>query len=179
MLYVFGFQRLGVVLSDLYVKDPDPLPGQEGAERGVRLELRLLELTENDGTIYDSRAIVVGRPIWRADLLESVVNPGSLDRAHHHPSMRGWDPGARRFEPELTGDPVEWVINRLQTAEMLLDPTQFDDNAVPPEDFDELRSAVPEIADAIRLLLDRIQSGQLATAPADEKDAKSIRIGWL
>jgi hypothetical protein len=43
MLYLFGFHRIGVVLSDLYFVDPNPNPGQEGAERGVRLEVRLLE----------------------------------------------------------------------------------------------------------------------------------------
>jgi hypothetical protein len=30
-------------MGDLYFIDPDPLPGQDGAERGVRLEVRLLE----------------------------------------------------------------------------------------------------------------------------------------
>ena len=42
MLYVFGFERTGVAVGDLYFADPDPPPGQEGAERGVRLEVRLL-----------------------------------------------------------------------------------------------------------------------------------------
>ncbi len=43
MLYAFGFERFGVLVSDLYIIDPHPLPGQESAERGVRLEVRLLE----------------------------------------------------------------------------------------------------------------------------------------
>lgn len=43
MIYAFGFERVGVVMGDLYFIDPDPLSGQEGAERGVRLEIRLLE----------------------------------------------------------------------------------------------------------------------------------------
>jgi len=43
MFYVFGFERVGVVMGDLYFVDPDPLPGQKGAERGVRLEVRLVE----------------------------------------------------------------------------------------------------------------------------------------
>ena len=30
MLYVFGFERIGVVISDLYFIDPNPMPGQEG-----------------------------------------------------------------------------------------------------------------------------------------------------
>ena len=41
MLQVFGFDRIGVVIGDLYFIDPNPRPGQEGAERGVRLEVRM------------------------------------------------------------------------------------------------------------------------------------------
>ena len=42
MLYAFGFERVGVVVGDLYFLDPRPGKGQEGAEHGVRLELRVL-----------------------------------------------------------------------------------------------------------------------------------------
>ena len=42
MLQVFGFSRTGIVAGDIYHLDPRPGPGQEGAERGVRLEVRLL-----------------------------------------------------------------------------------------------------------------------------------------
>src|SRR4051794_37510899 len=42
MLYAFGFEHIGVVVSDLYFLDPNPSVGQEGAERGVRLEVRML-----------------------------------------------------------------------------------------------------------------------------------------
>ena len=31
VLYVFGFERTGVAVGDLYFADPDPPPGQEGA----------------------------------------------------------------------------------------------------------------------------------------------------
>ncbi|WP_199846701.1 hypothetical protein [Streptomyces sp. CB01201] len=64
MLYAFGFEQLGVVVSDLYFVDPDPLPGQETAERGVRLELRIFEPGELTGTIYAARPISIGRPLW-------------------------------------------------------------------------------------------------------------------
>ncbi len=75
MFYVFGFERVGVVMGDLYFVDPDPLPGQEGAERGVRLEVRLVEPGELKGSIYSARPIMVDRPVWRADLLEAVAGP--------------------------------------------------------------------------------------------------------
>ena len=43
VLYMFGFERIGVLVSDLFFVDPAPGAGQEGAERGVRLEVRMLE----------------------------------------------------------------------------------------------------------------------------------------
>ena len=97
MLYVFGFASIGVVVSDLYFVDPEPGPGQEGAERGVRLEVRMLERGELRGSVYSAQPIAVGRPIWRGDLLESVAGmPGSHDRTHHHPRFTGWEPGRIR-----------------------------------------------------------------------------------
>jgi hypothetical protein len=63
VLYAFGFDRIGVVVSDLYFVDPKPMPGQEGAERGVRLELRMLDRGDPRGSIYAARPIGVDRPI--------------------------------------------------------------------------------------------------------------------
>ena len=61
MLYAFGFDRVGVLVSDMYIVIPNPRPGQEGAERGVRLEVRLLERGELPGSIYSARPIEAGR----------------------------------------------------------------------------------------------------------------------
>src|SRR5437588_12540552 len=109
MLYLFGFERIGVVVSDLYFRDPNPAPGQEGAERGVRLEIRTLERGELHGSIYSAQPIAVEQPIWRVDLLETVSGPpGSFDRAHHHPRFRGWEPGRRQFVEALSPRPLEW-----------------------------------------------------------------------
>ena len=103
MLYAFGFERVSVLLSDLYFIDPAPLEGQESAERGVRLEVRMLERGELKGSIYSAQPIGIGQPVWRADLLESVDSPpGSLDRAHHHPEVTGWEPGHRVFDERLS-----------------------------------------------------------------------------
>src|ERR1700734_1519188 len=65
MLYAFGFDRVGVLVSDMYIVLPDPRPGHEGAERGVRLEVRLLERGDLKGSIYSARPIEVGPPVWR------------------------------------------------------------------------------------------------------------------
>src|SRR2546430_1479235 len=114
MLYLFGFNRFGVAVSDLYFQSASPIAGQEGPERGVRLELRLLEAGPNDGSPYDAYPIVVDRPIWRVDLLESVEHPGSLDRSHHHPKVDGWNTGKRHFDEEFSADPVRWAVNLLE-----------------------------------------------------------------
>jgi hypothetical protein len=177
MLYVFGFNRIGVVLSDLYFVDPNPGPGQEGPEQGVRLEVRWLSQAQPEGSIYASRPIVVDHPLWRADLLESVSHPGSLDRAHHHPKMRGWEPGDRQFEPELTADPVVWVAKRLADFRAVMESAGVDD--IDDDELEQLRGAEPEITATIRRLLDRIGHGDLARAPADSNAKSFVRAGWL
>ena len=114
MLYAFGFERVGVLVGDLYHLDPQPAQGQEGAEHGVRVELRVLERGALKGSIYSAQPIEVGQPIWRADLLETVAGrPGSFDRTHHHPVFRDWDPTSRVFARELSADPLGWLGEML------------------------------------------------------------------
>src|ERR1700676_393484 len=135
MLYVFGFDRIGVVVSDLYFLDPSPGEGQEGAERGVRLEVRMLDPGEPMGSIYAARPITVDRPIWRGDLLESVAGPpGSFDRTHHHPAFDGWEPGRRVFVQELSADPLTWVAARLSDLDGLLTEAGVDPGEVGADD---------------------------------------------
>jgi hypothetical protein len=177
MLYAFGFERIGVLASDLYFVDPDPGPGQEGPEQGVRVEVRLLERGELHGSIYSARPIEVERAIWRADLLESVENPGSLDRAHHHPRCRGWEPGTRRFVKEMTANPVAWVGEYLADVDGLLEAAGLTGDDIGGSDAEELQAAIPEILDAVRRLLERVRAGELARPPRDEVD--SARVSWL
>jgi hypothetical protein len=179
MLQVFGFERIGVVVGDLYFVDPDPTPGQEGAERGVRLELRLLERADLPGSIYSAQPITVGRPIWRADLLESVEGPpGSFDRTHHHPAFRDWEPGTRVFDESMSADPVEFVAARLRDVEGLCVGAEVDPALVPPSDVEELRRAVPEIVAALRRMLADVHAGRLAQPPSGEP-LTAARAGWL
>jgi hypothetical protein len=179
MFYVFGFERVGVVMGDLYFVDPNPLSGQEGAERGVRLEVRLVEPGELKGSIYSARPIMVDRPVWRVDLLETVAGlPGSLDRAHHHPAFLGWEPGQRHFVEGLSTRPLDWVGARLSDLDALLEQAGLAAADVGTGDAESLRQAVPEIIDVLGRLLDRVKEGQLALAPGDE-DLASARIGWL
>lgn len=179
MLHMFGFERIGVVISDLYFVDPEPDEGQEGAERGVRLEVRLLEQGTHDGSIYAARPIAIDRPVWRADLLESADGPpGSFDRTHHHPAFRGWEPGRRSFDPALSADPLAWVGQALSDLPALLGRAELDSDAAGPNDARLLRGAVPEILEVIDRLLQRIHAGELATA-TDGGPRRAARVSWL
>jgi hypothetical protein len=179
MLYVFGFDRIGVVVSDIYFVDPDPIKGQEGAERGVRLELRKLEPGELKGSIYSARPITVERPLWRVDLLESVNGtPGSFDRTHHHPGIDGWEPGRRVFDKELSGEPLKWLSGRLADLEGVLDEVGVDRDQVSAADVAGLRERAQEIVETVARLLDGVHSGALATPPEDAS-AGSVRASWL
>ena len=137
MLYAFGFERVGVVVADLYFLDPRPGKGQEGAEHGVRLELRVLGRGELKGSIYSAQPIEVGQPIWRADLLESVDGrPGSFDRTHHHPAFTGWNPGRRVFVKGLSADPLGWVGEQLADLDGLLASAGCPADTAGPDDAD-------------------------------------------
>lgn len=179
MLYAFGFERIGVLVGDLYFVDPRPAPGQEGAEHGVRLEVRMLDPGELVGSVYSARPIEVGRPVWRADLLESVDGPpGSLNRAHHHPRFDGWEPGRRVFDARLSADPVGWVGEQLSDLGALLERAGVAQDESLAVDAAGVRGCVREIMAAVRGLLDRVNAGELAAAPAGDEPS-SARVSWL
>lgn len=181
MLYGFFFERVGVMVGDLYFVDPDPGVGQEGAERGVRLEVRLVERPPLPGTVYSAQPIVVDEPLWRADLLETVDGAfGTFDRTHHHPRFRAWEPGDREYEQTMSADPLAFVADQLSDLDGLVAGADLDPSRIDPDDARQLRNAVPEILDAIRRLLDRIAQGELATAPVTPTPAgAATRGGWL
>jgi hypothetical protein len=178
MLQVFGFDRVGVVVSDLYFVDPRPSPGEEGPEHGVRLELRFLESGELKGSIYSARPISVERPIWRADFLESYGSNGTFDRTHHHPRFHGWNPTRRHFVDELTADPLGWLQAKLEDLPALLEDAQIDRSEVTDADVDGLREAAPEIVGTVKRLLEDVRAGKLGQPPAPG-ELESARASWL
>lgn len=179
MLYVFGFEKLCVAISDLFFLDPAPDPGQgDGPERGVRLEIRLLELGASEGSIYAARPINIGRALWRGDLLETVDGPyGSFDRTHQHLAFKGWEPGHRMYDGALSDDPLGFLTKALSDPQSLLVHAEFEPNDIGEGDFEALRASVPEIMDVIDRTLKRIFAGELAVAPTGE--ITHARIGWL
>lgn len=179
MLQVFGFDRIGVVVGDIYFIDPAPAKGQEGPEHGVRLEVRIIEPGELTGSIYSARPISIAEPIWRLDLLESTDGPpGSLNRAHHHPNMRNWEPNKRVFDRDLSSDPVGFVGTMLSDLEGLLARAGIDVDDTLAADARSLRKAVPELQRVVSGMLDQVKAGELGTAP-EQSDPASARVSWL
>jgi hypothetical protein len=179
MLQAFVFERVGVVVGDLYFLDPDPHPGQEGAEHGVRLELRVFDRGDLKGTIYSAMPIEVGRPIWRVDLLEAVDGrPGSFNRTHHHPKFNGWDPTSREFLRELSSDPLGWLAGQLADLPAVLERAGVPPEVADPSDAASLRDVAPAIVGVTSMMLDKVRAGELGLPPADDA-VDSIRNGWL
>ena len=179
MLQAFVFERVGVVVGDLYFLDPNPHPGQEGAEHGVRLELRVFDRGDLKGTIYSAMPIEVGRPIWRVDLLEAVDGkPGSFNRTHHHPKFNGWDPSPRQFLRELSSDPLGWLATQLVDLPAILERAGLPPEVADPTDAATLRDIAPAIVGVAGLMLDKVRAGELGLPPAHDA-VDSARNGWL
>jgi hypothetical protein len=185
MLQAFVLERVGVVLGDIYFLDPNPYPGQEGPEHGVRLEVRVFDRGELKGTIYSAMPIEAGRPIWRLDLLESVDGkPGSFNRTHHHPTFTDeWNPSPRVFDRGLSADPLGWLGRQLEDLPAILDRAGVPQDVADPSDAGSLRELAPAIVNAAGLMLDKVRAGQLGLAPSDQdsasEDPDGIRNGWL
>jgi hypothetical protein len=180
MLQAFVFERVGVVVGDLYFLDPQPAKGQEGPEHGVRLELRVVDKGELRGSIYSATPIEVGRPIWRVDLLESVDGkPGSYNRTHHHPAFNAptWDPQPRKFLRELSSDPLGWLGDELADLPAILERAGVPADTADASDAASLREMAPVIVGVAKMMLDKVRAGELGVAPVGEAD--SIRNGWL
>jgi hypothetical protein len=180
MLQAFVFEKVGVVVGDLYFLDPNPHPGQEGPEHGVRLELRVMDRGELKGSIYSAVPIAAGHPIWRVDLLESVDGkPGSFNRTHHHPRfIENWDPIDRVFERSLSQDPLGWLSAQLADLPGILDRAGVPQDVADPADAASLKDMAPAIVGVTSMMLDKVHAGELGTAPADDA-VDSIRNGWL
>lgn len=166
MMSSFCFDRLAVTAEDLYFLDPEQKPGNEGPERGVRVELRLLERFPHRGSVYAAQPFLVGTAIWRADFLESVAaGPGSADRMHFHPLMADSEPGSRVFDRAIPADPIGWLRDRLSDLDDLL-AGKVDDPGGYAADVAAIRDEAPHIAAAAASLLQRVRAGELAHAPA-------------
>jgi len=178
MLWTLAFDHVGVVMSDLYFVDPHLDQGAEGAERGVRVELRLFERDELKGSVYSAVPIRVDRPIWRIDLLETAESePGSLNRAHHHPRFNGWEPGRRVFVEELSADPLKWVQAQFAAIDDVLADARVDPADLGDDDVEGLRNAGPAVVAQLEHMLAEVAAGRAGRKPAEH--GEFVRQSWL
>ena len=71
----------------------------------------------------------------------------------------------------MTANPVAWVGKYLSDVEGLLDAAGVPRDEIGATDADDLRTAIPEIMDAVRRLLERVRAGELALPPATPSTA--------
>src|SRR4051794_30446645 len=178
MLWTLAFDHVGVVMSDLYFVDPALDQGADGAERGVRVELRLFERDDLKGSVYSAVPIRVDRPIWRIDLLETAESePGSLNRAHHHPRFHGWEPGRRVFVEELSASPLQWVRDRFAAIDEVLVDARVEADDLGDDDVEALRAAGPAVVAQLEHMLAEVAAGRAGRKPADH--GEFVRQSWL
>ncbi len=143
---------LAVTVADIDFLDP-ALVGTPGArERGVRLEVRLVEQVRT-GSGYASPEVRVAPALCRIDLLESA--PGRADRMHWHPMMRAGEPGDRVLDPAIGADPVTWVRDRLGDVGGLLRGAGVADPAPFTADADRLASCLDDVVARVQAGLAR------------------------
>ncbi len=142
---VFCLRRLAITVEAIEFVDPQPEPGQEGAERGARIEIKLLEDQPRRGSVYASIDVLLGRALWRADLLERADRPGAQDRMHFHPVMVDNEPGARVFDEWLSADPIAWMADSLGSVPRILRDSSVPDVGAFDDDVAELQVHLPEV----------------------------------
>ncbi|AQT80656.1 hypothetical protein B1R94_17405 [Mycolicibacterium litorale] len=166
MNVAYLYQRLGIVIEDIYFVEPNPDPGEEGPERGVRVEVRHVENQPKSGSRYSAYPIDIRTAIWRADLLGSVAaGPGARDRMHYHPGMVDDEPGDRQYAPAITADPLAWLTSQIEQIEQIVaakvpDVTEYD------SDLREIRRQVPVIVASVAQMMEQVRRGELAKEPA-------------
>jgi hypothetical protein len=165
MNVAYLYQRIGVVIEDIYFVEPNPDPGEEGPERGVRVEVRHIENHPLSGSRYSAYPIDIRTAIWRADLLGSVAaGPGARDRMHYHPSMADDEPGDRQYDPAIAADPLAWIAKQLVEIETIV-AAKVADISLYQEDLAEIRRQVPMIAQSIEQMMEQVYRMELAHDP--------------
>jgi hypothetical protein len=101
----------------------------DGEENGVRLELQRLYEDRGEGSEFAMAKVMLGAPVWRADLFRLGSGGEVLERAHHHPRFTDGEPCDRVWlSPEDAADPLAWMERMLTTGleELLRDANSSD-----------------------------------------------------
>jgi hypothetical protein len=145
MELVWMFERVAVTLARVDFLDPALADQDHARERGVRLEIRLVE-TSSTGSVYASCSRHLQPAVCRIDLLESA--PGAADRMHWHPVMDAGEPGERTFDLDMVDDPLGWLEERLGRADVLVARSGVPVDQQLHSDVEAFREVVPDIVAA-------------------------------
>jgi hypothetical protein len=145
---------LALTVADIDFLDPAMVGTPDARERGVRLELRLVEPMP-PGSVYASPELSLGPAAVRIDLLESA--PGRADRMHWHPVMHEGEPGERVFDPAIGADPTGWLRDRLGEVVDVLGRAGVADPGRCAADADRLASAADDVVARVEAGLSRVR----------------------
>jgi hypothetical protein len=112
-------------------------------EHGARIELRELPAQAHRGSESAAQVVTLDRPLWRADLFDSVDGDGAgFSAAHCHPYFNGNEPCPRVWDPALTADPWRWLGDQFASVGALSGhgPWPLD-----PDDASELSGLADQI----------------------------------
>jgi hypothetical protein len=163
-VWIFG--HVAVTVARIDFLDPAVTDQPEARERGVRLEVKPAE-SAHRGSVYSSSTDTLHPAVCRIDLLESA--PHAADRMHWHPTMPAGEPGERTFDAAIPADPVGWLSAQLGDLQALLARAGVAHTDSFAEDAVAVRSAVPEIADAVTAGLAWARTSPWPEAVHDER----------
>jgi len=107
MMHAFVFEKVAVLVFPWH----EPM---EPAERGARVEVRLLADEPRRGSPAAAQRVVIDAPVFRADLFDQVGHPaGNLRSAHFHPTFHGVEPCDRHWRDDIKHDPLGWLSAEL------------------------------------------------------------------
>jgi hypothetical protein len=91
--------------------------GVDGEETGARLELQRFQEDRSAGSEFAMARVLLGAPIWRADLFRLGPGGDMLERAHHHPRFTDGEPCDRVWLSDAdAADPLAWIERVLTTG---------------------------------------------------------------
>lgn len=149
---IWSTDALAVTVTDIDFVDPALSGVADARERGVRLEVRLVDVQPN-GSVYASPALRMSPAVCRIDLLESA--PGARDRMHWHPVMAAGEPGDRVFDRAIGADPLDWLAARLGDVVGLLRRAGVADPERYAADASDVAGCCDEIVERVARGLER------------------------
>lgn len=145
MLHAFVFDKVAVLVFPWH-EPMDP------AERGARVEVRLLADEPRRGSLSAAQRIVIDEPVFRADLFDQAGHPpGNLHSAHFHPEFHGVEPSDRHWPDGIKADPTGWLARELGDLRRVFDRARVDVTDAPWLDADAtaVRDALPDVVAAV------------------------------